>query len=334
MKYNYPVKYAIMPIYEQVGWTSGLHELERCYEVVGNIVSKCYVVSKKVNHLEDGSEKREFEVVFPYQKTDYMRIHEWQRVYPEFNYNGNCVNSNIVSELYDNFDGAKEIAEKLNRDILSYNLEIISFKDKERWENLKREHEERLERFKHLERKIEEETITMKANNKPKEQSIIVISNDAYKILSMSIYNFITLYGNEAFYACNVSSEVYENMISQIEKTGFINEKFNIIDYSYNKSRYLLFNDKENGMIRISDCDSKNTEGGYYLKNGSVLCYSSDMCPLDKDIDFIRSLPGIKVYTTENYEDIINSYRTFPVINSNSIQNSDLSKRMIKNKKR
>ena len=130
MKYNYPVKYAIMPIYEQVGWSSGLHELERNYEGVGNIVSKCYVVSNKVSYLVDGSEKREYEVVFPYQKTDYMRIHDFIRVHPKFNFNGHCINSNIVGKLYDNFDDAKENAEKLNRDILSYNLGVISFKDK------------------------------------------------------------------------------------------------------------------------------------------------------------------------------------------------------------
>ena len=331
MKYNYPIKYAIMPIYEQVGWMSGLHELERNYDVVGYIVSKCYVVSKKVSYLEDGSEKREFEVVFPYQKTDYTRIHDFNRVYPEFNYNGNCVNSNIVGELYDDFDDAKEVVEKLNIDILSYNLEMISFRDKERRENIKKEHEERMTRFKFLESRIEEETITMKVNNEPKEQSLIVMFNDGDRILHMSIYSFINIYRNESFYACNVSSEEYEKMSSHIETTGFLKERHNI-DCGYNKSRYLLFNDKEHGTIRISDYDSKNIEGSYYLKNGSVLRYDDKICPLHKDIEFIRNLPRIKIYTTEIYEDIINSYRTFNSINSNDIQNSDLSKRLVKNR--
>lgn len=332
MKYNYPVKYAIMPIYEQVGWMSGLHELERSYEVVGNIVSKCYVVSKKISYLEDGSEEKEFEVVFPYRKTDYRRTYDWERVYPEFSFGRNCINSNIVRELYDNFDDAKEVVEKLNGDILSYNLGVISFRDKERRENIKKEHEERMTRFKYLERKIEEETISMKANNKPKEQSIIVMFNDDDKILPMSIYSFINLYRNEAFYACNVSSEEYEKMMSQIKKNGFLSERYYTIDYSYDKSRYLLFNDKEHGTIRILDCDSENIDGSYYLKNG-ILCYSSDdMCSLDKDIEFIRSLHGIKVYTTERYEDIINSYRTFSDINNNITQNSDLSKRLVKSR--
>ena len=40
MKYNYPVKYAAMPIIEQVGWSQGLNELERNYDVI------CYIVSK------------------------------------------------------------------------------------------------------------------------------------------------------------------------------------------------------------------------------------------------------------------------------------------------
>lgn len=331
MKYNYPVKYAIMPIYEQVGWSPGLHEMERSYEVVGNIISKCYVISEKVSYVEDGSEVKEFEVVFPYRKTDYRKMYDWERVYPEFSYNRNCINSNKVSEIYDNFDDAKGVVEKLNRDILSYNLGVISFSDKERRENIKKEHEGRMTRFKYLERKIDEETTSMKVNNKSKEQSVIVVFNDCDKILSMSIYSFINLYRNEAFYACNVSSDEYENMIFQIEKKGFLSERYDTVDYSYNQFRYLLFNDKESGIIRISNCDSENTCGSYYLKNG-MLYYSSDMYPLDKDIEFIRSLHGIKVYTTENYEDIINSYRTFPVINNDPIQNSGLSKRLVKNR--
>lgn len=328
MKYNYPVKYALMPIYEQVGWMSGLHELERSYEVVGYIVSKCYVVSKKVSYLEYGSKKREFEVVFPYQKTDYMRIHDWNRVYPEFNFNGHCINSNIVGKLYDDFNDAKEVAEKLNRDILSYNLGMISFRNKESRENAKNEHEERMTRFKCLERKIEEETTSMKVNNKQKGESIIVMFDDVDKVLPIQIYSFINIYGNESFHVCNVSSEEYEKMIYQIETMGFLKERHNI-DCDYNKSRYLLFNDKEHGIIRISNCDSENTDVSYYLKNG-ILHHSSDMCPLDKDIEFIRNLPKIKVYTKESYEDIINSYRTFPTINVT--QKSDLAKRLVKNK--
>lgn len=34
MKYNYPVYYVAMPIIEQVGWTHGLHDLEKDYGVV------------------------------------------------------------------------------------------------------------------------------------------------------------------------------------------------------------------------------------------------------------------------------------------------------------
>ena len=45
MKINYPVKYALMPIIEQVGWTHGLHELERDYDVVYYVVSKCYLIN-------------------------------------------------------------------------------------------------------------------------------------------------------------------------------------------------------------------------------------------------------------------------------------------------
>lgn len=38
MKNNYPVEYAVMPIEEQIGWYSGLYELEREYDVAVYIV--------------------------------------------------------------------------------------------------------------------------------------------------------------------------------------------------------------------------------------------------------------------------------------------------------
>ena len=72
MKYNYPVKYAAMPIIEQVGWSQGLNELERNYDVICYIVSKCYLLSDKTKYKENGKKEKEYEVVFPYQKGEYQ----------------------------------------------------------------------------------------------------------------------------------------------------------------------------------------------------------------------------------------------------------------------
>ena len=68
MKYNYPVKYAAMPIIEQVGWSHGLNELERNYDVVCYIVSKCYLLSDKTKYKENGKNEKEYEVVIHIKK--------------------------------------------------------------------------------------------------------------------------------------------------------------------------------------------------------------------------------------------------------------------------
>lgn len=74
MKYNYPIKYAVMPIYEQVGWCNGLNDLERKYEIVYNIVSKCYVMKMKLLIIfATGKSEKRYDVVFPYIKSGSMK---------------------------------------------------------------------------------------------------------------------------------------------------------------------------------------------------------------------------------------------------------------------
>lgn len=108
MKCNYPVKYVAMPIIEQIGWCHGLNELERNYDVVCYIVSKCYLLSDKIKYKENGKSLKEYEVVFPYQKRQY---YSWERVIPEFNLiNYACTNSNLVDKVFDNYEEALEFA--------------------------------------------------------------------------------------------------------------------------------------------------------------------------------------------------------------------------------
>lgn len=66
MKNNYPIKYALMPIIEQTGWTHGMHELEREYGVVCYIISKCYVIKETKKYNINGTTDIKYQVVFPY----------------------------------------------------------------------------------------------------------------------------------------------------------------------------------------------------------------------------------------------------------------------------
>jgi len=133
MKNNYPIKYALMPIYDQVGWGHGLNELEREFEVVAYAVSKCYVLSEVKKYLVNGCFTYEYEVVFPYERD---RDLNWNRVEPNFNLlNNNCINSKCVCNVFDCYEEAFRVAEKLNFEKMAKAMSYIPYTDD--YENLK-----------------------------------------------------------------------------------------------------------------------------------------------------------------------------------------------------
>lgn len=84
LKNNYPIRYAVRPIVEQVGWSQGLNELEGKYGTVAYIVSKCYLVSQTKGYSQNGEVTESFSVVFPFQK-DSNSYGDYYRVNPDFN---------------------------------------------------------------------------------------------------------------------------------------------------------------------------------------------------------------------------------------------------------
>ena len=109
-------------------------------------------------------------------------------------------------------------------------------------------------------------------------------------------------------------------MKKQIITTGRLAERNPHSSVEYDKFGYLLANDIENEIIRITNSSDKS--GSYYLDDNEILCYDSDMKPFDKDSQFSKKIMGIKVYTTETYDDIINAYKKSHTI--------DLAKQKIK----
>ena len=101
---KYPIKYALMPIIEQVSWTHGLHEMEREYDVVAYIVSKAYLVNKTIKYYSNGTEDYLFKVVFPH--TDFSNL-DIKNI-PKYNINCDCLNSIEVSEVFDTYEEAKQ----------------------------------------------------------------------------------------------------------------------------------------------------------------------------------------------------------------------------------
>ena len=115
MKNNYPIKYAVIPMIEQVGWSHGINELEREYGTVCYIVSKCYLVEESKKYNADGSVRVKYHVVCPYQ---YDEFYEWNRVEPTFNImHGQCTNDIVVDEVYDSLEDARVSKDEKNQEI-------------------------------------------------------------------------------------------------------------------------------------------------------------------------------------------------------------------------
>ena len=119
---NYPIKYAILELKTKGGFIHNFEDI-----TVGFIVSKCYVVNQNIRYYEDGSSKTTYHVVFPYND---IHNFKWRtlggftfydtEISPSFGYHGNCMNANVVSSIYDNFDEADKYLEDLkhfNEDI-------------------------------------------------------------------------------------------------------------------------------------------------------------------------------------------------------------------------
>lgn len=322
MKYNYPIKYACMPIYEQTGWSFGINELEKKYEVTGYIASVCYVISEKKVYTENGNFKNEYEVVFPYSLDNSKLFDTWKREFPHYNCYHQCVNSIKVNSLFDTFDEAKEKCTELNEKLKSEASMFIPF-DEEFYQNVENIHNEydlKLSKYLNLETEIKIKTEDI-MNNIGKPQNVIVVfkNENIERILPISLYDFINLYcsSNNSFLVCNVSVNDYFELTEQIQNNGVLDNKDIYITNS-NKVNYLLVHKKGNDIVRIINYNEKDNNDSYYLENSKFLCKSKKMSPLNKDTIVNAAFDyDIVVYTIETFEDMIDSYKHDSIVLDN-----------------
>jgi len=168
---KYPIKYGIMPIMEQIGWSPGVCELEREYGVVAYIVSKCYLVGEHKVYLSDGNTKIKYEVVFPYRRNEFV-YDQFKRVFPEYNFNAKCINSFKVNELFDSFEEASTLAAKMNETLVGREIQVLSFDEniKEKIQIIRDKHQKTLDKYKEIEEMIEQTTEDMKVNSSNKKR--------------------------------------------------------------------------------------------------------------------------------------------------------------------
>lgn len=310
MKYNYPIKYAAMPIIEQVGWQSGMNELEREYGIVCYIVSKCYLISNIKKYNENGQVNQEYEVVFPYQFTDNSK---WQRITSTYNLiNGYCTNSNKVAEVFDTYAEAHNYASIKNDKLcelswidLPYSKDIM-----EKIQQKKDEFRAKLTSYKLLEHQIELNTDDMKICQMKKSNYTIKKENNKLKIIPYNIYEVLKLYNNENFVVYSISQKQYDEINNGTSA--------NVV----NSQSILWHQTKDNGIQLVAAKDKCI----YSIKNNN-LCIGSK---IDKtqllDLEYIDKDTSI-FYTTETLEDIINSYKTHKEIDLVKNQCSKLQRK-------
>ena len=285
MKYNYPVKYCVMPV-EANDWFGNKIEIKAF------IVSKCYVINKIVNYNVDGSEDVKYNIVFPYQKVAYTN-YDYERVYPQFDRLENLNNGVTTRYIFENREEAKAYANELNK---KYNEEnynsTFMYQD-----NKENSYNKDLEKFQLLEDKIELLTSDMIVNNGFKKNEVIFCEKENNKVLEMSLYDFIIYYRSMNFYVCSVDIETMNEIKLNIDNKKWF-KKLND-----DKFKPLLYSNS--GIIKIA---SNSSDGSYYLDQNDKLNYSKKIPSFVNDARFMRNDDMLKIYSTETIDDIINSY--------------------------
>lgn len=175
MEEKYPVGYTIMPIYARVGNVlTNDHYLmisnsivkygDIHLEVVGYIVSKCYIFSEMKEYLANGEIRKSYEVVFPYQKVEYRSRKKYCKVKPT------RINKIRINEegLFSDKEEAMFAKDELNISVLEN--EIARTLEEKDEEYIKQSFSCRMNVLNHLETEIELNTPEMIVGNSLKEE--------------------------------------------------------------------------------------------------------------------------------------------------------------------
>lgn len=319
MKYNYPVKYAAMPIIEQVGWSHGLHELERNYAVVCYIVSKCYLLSDKTKYKENGENEKEYEVVFPYQKGQY---YGWERVTPSFNiFNYTCTNSEFVDQVFDSYEEAVEAVTQKNKKLCDKTLIYLPYtKDLASQISKKKEQfNDRLSRYKMLEQQILANTSDLDQSNVKELNKLIINSKGETKVLSSNLYEYLKCSSFSRFIVYSISPEQYNKLVTLIN-----NQDISDISKVMENTSPILYH----------DCEAKEKNIMVIDQDGNVLYCINEWETLKSNNK--QNIPSVKLkniddetsllFTTETIEDIVLSFNEHKYINLDEFQGPVLKK--------
>lgn len=328
MKYNYPVKYAAMPVIEQVGWSHGLNEneLERNYDVVCYIVSKCYLISDRTKYKESGKKEREYEVVFPYQNGQFYQ-NGWERVTPSFN-NG-CINSNFLEKVFDTYEAALEFATHKNKKLCEKPWFYLPYaKDLNNQISKKtQEFNERLSRYKLLEQQILFNTSNLNQANIKELDKLIINIKGKIEVSLSNLYEYLKYSTYSRFIVYSISQEQYNKLLRLINNQD-LPDVANVIenaspilyhDHKTNGKNIMVINKKGNILYYIN-------EWGSLISNDKQELPSVELSTIDDETEYL--------FTTETLEDIILSFNQPKYINLSNVEVPILKKTLFDKNKR
>lgn len=147
---NFPIKYAVMPLYKQDGWDAFGYST---YDLAYYLPMPCYLIKESKVYQADGSDKMEYEVVFFTEKDEYHFLKNDQQI-PEFNFNSQCTNSTIVKSIYEDYESAKAAVklEHLNEDYIIHGALLLH--GEEFLKKTKENEEELKSRYEFIEKEI------------------------------------------------------------------------------------------------------------------------------------------------------------------------------------
>lgn len=274
MKYNYPIKYALIPI--------------TYYGNTLYVASKCYVLNEEIKYNEDGTSSMKYDVVFPYEFY-YPNIVE--RIEPNYH------KFYSVSKVFDTMEEALIELEcannKLIQDYLSSKMKRKTSKDETEKMNCF------ASKFKNISERLEQCSDDLVVGEIYNKQNIIRCDNKKIKISNESLYDYFEMwYSNIYFAAYHVSKEQFEQIEEQIQKGIIPKEVY---------GDCLLRNNPKECMTQIYDYNSNHEKGCFYIpyesfRESRFISYDENkpLLPKNENEEII--------YTMESFEDFIKSY--------------------------
>ena len=278
MKYNYPIKYAIMPIKSEPTYGNNYESETLCY-----IITKCYLLKEYIKYDSEGFGNKTYEVQFPYRKEEYG----WKRIVP---YTGE---SYLVDKVYDSLEDACHDTK------IKYN-ELIDdqiFYTKEQVEEYGKKLQEAMDEYSELEKLINENTKDLIVGNKPKSQKFtsLYLSGESdnsrkgrFEIGSYTIYDLFRGYDSiNDYIVYSVSEEEYNEY-----------KKLPFYDYQRFTHTPLLSHKGHSSVVTVLNGD----------ESIHLACTDGEIKPVNPEEGLSFDKPNLIIFTMETYEDIVNSY--------------------------